>query len=78
MKCEATLKTITRLAVGALMVALMLGVAVTASAADKSAADVKDRMIERRAIGAAVWGMPIVNFQAMLHVDRLSRTVPDG
>ena len=28
-------------------------------------ADVKDRMIERRAIEAAVWGMPIVNFQAM-------------
>jgi hypothetical protein len=27
--------------------------------------DVKDRMIERRAIEAAVWGMPIVNFQAM-------------
>ena len=28
-------------------------------------ADVKDRMVERRAIEAAVWGMPIVNFQAM-------------
>ncbi len=28
-------------------------------------ASVKDRMIERRAIEAAVWGMPIVNFQAM-------------
>ncbi|MCZ6717909.1 MAG: hypothetical protein O6944_01965 [Gammaproteobacteria bacterium] len=28
-------------------------------------ADVKDRMVERRAIVAAVWGMPIVNFQAM-------------
>jgi hypothetical protein len=27
--------------------------------------DVKDRMVERRAIEAAVWGMPIVNFQAM-------------
>ena len=26
---------------------------------------VKDRMVERRAIEAAVWGMPIVNFQAM-------------
>ena len=26
-------------------------------------ADVKDRMVERRAIEAAVWGMPIVNFQ---------------
>ena len=25
--------------------------------------DVKDRMVERRAIEAAVWGMPIVNFQ---------------
>ena len=24
-----------------------------------------DRMVERRAIEAAVWGMPIVNFQAM-------------
>jgi len=28
-------------------------------------ADVKDQMVERRAIEAAVWGMPIVNFQAM-------------
>jgi len=28
-------------------------------------ADVKGRMVERRAIEAAVWGMPIVNFQAM-------------
>jgi hypothetical protein len=28
-------------------------------------ADVKDRMVERRAVEAAVWGMPIVNFQAM-------------
>jgi hypothetical protein len=28
-------------------------------------ADIKDRMVERRAIEAAVWGMPIVNFQAM-------------
>jgi hypothetical protein len=28
-------------------------------------ADVKDRMVERRAIEAAVWGMPIVNYQAM-------------
>jgi hypothetical protein len=28
-------------------------------------ADVKDRMVERRAIEPAVWGMPIVNFQAM-------------
>ena len=28
-------------------------------------AHVKDRMVERRAIEAAVWGMPIVNFQAM-------------
>jgi hypothetical protein len=27
--------------------------------------DVKVRMVERRAIEAAVWGMPIVNFQAM-------------
>ena len=26
---------------------------------------VKDRMVERRAIEAAIWGMPIVNFQAM-------------
>ena len=31
-------------------------------------ADVKDRMVERRAIEAAVWGMPIVNFQAMRHL----------
>jgi len=28
-------------------------------------ADVKDRMVERRAVEAAVWGMPIVNFQTM-------------
>jgi len=27
--------------------------------------NIKDRMVERRAIEAAVWGMPIVNFQAM-------------
>ena len=30
-----------------------------------AAADVKARMVHRRAIEAAVWGMPIVNFQAM-------------
>ena len=33
--------------------------------ASTAQADVKDRMVERRAIEAAVWGMPIVNFQAM-------------
>jgi hypothetical protein len=31
----------------------------------KAVADVKDDMVERRAIEAAVWGMPIVNFEAM-------------
>jgi hypothetical protein len=43
----------------ALLAALVLGGTSTA------VADVKDRMVERRAIEAAVWGMPIVNFQAM-------------
>jgi hypothetical protein len=36
-----------------------------AQASGDSTLDVKDRMVERRAIEAAVWGMPIVNFQAM-------------
>ena len=54
------MKSIHKRAAGAaLLAALVLGLTSTA------AADVKDRMIERRAIEAAVWGMPMVNFQAM-------------
>jgi hypothetical protein len=47
-----------RAAGAAFLAALVLGSA-------PAVADVKDRMVERRAIEAAVWGMPIVNFQAM-------------
>jgi hypothetical protein len=46
-------------------VAIFLLFAILFTAPTWAQADVKDRMVERRAIEAAVWGMPIVNFQAM-------------
>jgi hypothetical protein len=50
----------TRLLLTGLIAAMLM-----ISNAGLAMADVKDRMVERRAIEAAVWGMPIVNFQAM-------------
>lgn len=48
-----------------LMKSILAVTAAMALFAAPAVADVKDRMVERRAIEAAVWGMPIVNFQAM-------------
>jgi hypothetical protein len=51
-------------AAGFLVAGMMAAILMTSNVAS-AVADVKDRMVERRAIEAAVWGMPIVNFQAM-------------
>jgi hypothetical protein len=48
-----------------LLFAMLFASTTWAQTSGESTLDVKDRMVERRAIEAAVWGMPIVNFQAM-------------
>jgi hypothetical protein len=55
----------TKLLVCAVMVALGSSAVVAASMPDYSAASLNRRATERRAVEAAIWGMPLVNVDAM-------------
>jgi len=42
-----------------------------------NAAELSQRMIERRAVEAAVWGMPIVNYDRMFQAARAAGAGPN-
>lgn len=49
----------------AIAIALLLVIASLASAQTFSSEELERRMVERRAVDAVIWGMPIVNFDAL-------------
>jgi len=51
----------------------LLALTATAHAVDYSPAQLKQRSIERRAVEAAIWGMPVVNYDLMLQ-EMLTKT----
>ena len=45
--------------------ALFCALALTNAHAQRSSAEIHSRTIERRAVEAAIWGMPLINFDAL-------------
>jgi len=60
----------------AAMTAALALAAVTAQA-QKASPDAEDRMIERRAVEAVIWGMPAVNYDLMYQAGLRNKAAPN-